>query len=83
MQLLEGKLHLNLEPLYRNVDGKQKVLTSITHKISEFVSAYRFYDVVVRLGAGRVSFDVLKQPRLDGYIGDKVRTPFSISLHIC
>ncbi|TEB03937.1 hypothetical protein FA13DRAFT_1807886, partial [Coprinellus micaceus] len=79
-QLLVGKLHQNLNPLYRNRNGKQKILTSITHRVAEFASAYRFYDVLVRLGGKRVSRNVLKQPGLDVYVGDKPYMDSMISL---
>jgi hypothetical protein len=77
VQLLRGKLHQNFEAMYRNVDKRQKILVAITHRIAEFVAAFRFYDVLVRLrGGDRASFTVLKQPRGDGYVGDKVCASF-------
>jgi hypothetical protein len=80
VRVLQGFLDGNLDPLYRKREeesAKRKILPLITHRIAEFIAAFRFYDVIVRLEGGpRVCYDVLRQPRREGYIGDKVRVSY-------
>lgn len=52
-----------------------KLLSSITYPMVEYISAFKFYDSVVRIECTeRTSRDVLKQPQRKGYLGEQVCT---------